>query len=178
MSGGDVSVTGPSGGGGAEGARRGGGPEAEAAELAEVFLRTARRVRREAFVRLAPFGMTPSQGRALSVLARSSQPMRLNELAGVLGIAPRSATTVVDALEAASLVVRVPDLCDRRATRVEVTGAGREMVERTSQVRRETAEDLFGALAPVDRSTLLRVQRELDATDPGRATGCRPAESG
>ncbi|WP_051940529.1 MarR family winged helix-turn-helix transcriptional regulator [Phaeacidiphilus oryzae] len=169
----------------------------EAAELADAVQRASRRIRRETFHRLAPHGMTPSQGRALDVLARGrregngaeavdegtadagtadagGREMRLNELAERLRIAPRSATTVVDALEAAGLVERAPDPADRRATLLRLTAAGRESVQRLVAVRREVAEEYFAPLDPADRATALRALRAADAAaGPLRSGGAR-----
>jgi MarR family transcriptional regulator for hemolysin len=50
-----------------------------------------------------------------------------HELAAALGIEGPTLTRHLDGLERAGLVVRVRDTTDRRAVRVEVTDAGREL---------------------------------------------------
>ncbi|MEZ0090285.1 MarR family winged helix-turn-helix transcriptional regulator [Streptacidiphilus sp. EB129] len=135
------------------------------AEIADAVMRTAKRIRRGTFDRLAPYGINPSQGRALDVLARGShhgRMIRLNQLAERLHIAPRSVTTVVDALESGGLVERVQDPDDRRAILLRLTEAGERMVARIGQVRQEVAEEYFGRISSDDRATLLRL---LQATD-------------
>lgn len=100
-----------------------------AAELADTMTRAIKRIRRQTGRQLEPYGITPGQARALNTLAHApgcelpDHPMRLSDLAERLHIAPRSATTVVDALEEAGLVERRPDPADRRAVRILLTEA-------------------------------------------------------
>jgi DNA-binding MarR family transcriptional regulator len=125
--------------------------------LAEAFWAVARRLRDTSQETLAPWDITPAQLRALRVLRRDGV-MRLSELSDRLRIAPRSATEVVDALEARGLAQRRPDPGDRRATLVEVTGDGRGVLD---AVRGTEAERVFGRLSPADRSHLARILRQL-----------------
>jgi len=125
--------------------------------LAEAFWAVARRLRDTSQETLAPWDITPAQLRALRVLRRHGI-MRLSELSDRLRIAPRSATEVVDALEARGMVQRRPDPGDRRATLVEVTGDGSGVLD---AVRGTEAERVFGRLSPTDRSHLARILRKL-----------------
>ncbi|WP_246023449.1 MarR family winged helix-turn-helix transcriptional regulator [Nocardia yunnanensis] len=133
-------------------------------DLAELFFRTTKRLRRTQAARLAPLGLTPAQARALRIIGRADehgeQPLRMSALAEHLGIVPRSATTVVDALVAAGLVGRQADPANRRATLVTLTAAGREVLARMSQARRDAAGELFTALSDEQR----RLLRDLLAT--------------
>jgi DNA-binding MarR family transcriptional regulator len=76
------------------------------AQLADLLHRLTRRLRREQAEQLAPLGLTPAQERALRVMTRSEQPLRMTELADQLGIVPRSLTRVIDTLEEAGLARR------------------------------------------------------------------------
>ena len=125
--------------------------------LAEAFWAVARRLRDTSQETLAPWDITPAQLRALRVLRRHGV-MRLSELSDRLRIAPRSATEVVDALEARGLAQRRPDPGDRRATLVEVTADGSGVLD---AVRGTEAELAFGRLSPADRSSLARILRKL-----------------
>ena len=125
--------------------------------LAEAFWAVARRLRDTSQETLAPWDITPAQLRALRVLGRHGV-MRLSELSDRLRIAPRSATEVVDALEARGLAQRRPDPGDRRATLVEVTDDGSGVLD---AVRGTEAERAFGRLSPADRSSLARILRKL-----------------
>ena len=125
--------------------------------LAEAFWAVARRLRDTSQETLAPWDITPAQLRALRVLRRHGV-MRLSELSDRLSIAPRSATEVVDALEARGLARRRPDPGDRRATLVEVTDDGSGVLD---AVRGTEAERVFGRLSPADRSQLARILGKL-----------------
>ncbi len=125
--------------------------------LGEALWAVARRLRDTSQETLAPWDITPAQLRALRVLRRHGI-MRLSELSDRLRIAPRSATEVVDALEARGLVRRRPDPGDRRATLVEVTDDGGGVLD---AVRGTEAERVFGRLSQTDRSHLARILRKL-----------------
>jgi DNA-binding MarR family transcriptional regulator len=128
--------------------------------LAEAFWAVARQLRETSQETLAPWDITPSHFRALRVLNRRGV-MRLSELSEHLRIAPRSATEVVDALESRGLVQRRPDPGDRRATLVEVTGRGAEVLDAIRAARGTETERIFGQLSPADRAHLARILRKL-----------------
>ncbi|MGN6474546.1 MAG: MarR family winged helix-turn-helix transcriptional regulator [Mycobacteriales bacterium] len=136
-------------------------------QLADAVQQLARRLRHGARHRLAPLGLTPGQGRALSTLDRAGGPLRMAELAEALRVVPRSATGVVEGLEALGLVRRETDPADRRSVLVSLTGAGRGTLDELAEARRQTAEELFGALEPDDQRRLLALLARLD--DPAAA---------
>jgi len=133
---------------------------ADGEDLAEAFWAVTRRLREKSQETLAPWDITPAHWRALRVLRRHGV-MRLSELSDRLHIAPRSATEVVDALEGRGLVRRRPDPGDRRATLVEVTEPGAEMLEAIRGARPSEAERVFSRLSPADRADLARILRQL-----------------
>jgi DNA-binding MarR family transcriptional regulator len=128
--------------------------------LAESFWAVARRLRHLTRRALEPWHVTPSQSRALGVLTRHG-PVRLSELAEHLRIAPRSATEVVDDLEARGLVARRPDAADRRAVLVEPTPAGSRAGAAIAKAREAEAERFFATLDAGDRARLARILRSL-----------------
>ncbi|MEU4565319.1 MarR family transcriptional regulator [Micromonospora sp. NPDC023956] len=128
--------------------------------LAEAFWAVTRRLRHRTREALAPWDVTPAQSRALGVLIRHGT-LRLSTLAEHLRIAPRSATEVVDDLEARGLVARRADPADRRATLVAPTEEGTRLSAAIRAARRAAAEDLFGGLPPADRAQLARILRTL-----------------
>src|SRR3984885_9985786 len=91
--------------------------------LADAFGAVARRLRERSAETLAPWDITPAHLRALRTLNRHGT-MRLSELSDRLEIAPRTATEVVDALQASDLVRRRADPGDRRATPGEGSDQG------------------------------------------------------
>jgi DNA-binding MarR family transcriptional regulator len=129
-------------------------------QTGDLLMAAARRVRREYAEALAEFGTTPSQSRALRVVA-AEEPVRPSVLAEALRIAPRSATEVADALEEHGWVRRAPDPTDRRATSLTVTDEGRRVLGHMDDARRSAGERVLGALADSDRRTLDRILRTL-----------------
>ena len=124
--------------------------------LSEAFWAVARQFRERSQETLAPWDITPSHLRALRTLRRHGT-MRLSELSDHLHIAPRSTTEVVDALEARDLVRRRADPGDRRATLVEVTEHGTDVLAAIRDTRGTEAGRVFGRLSPPDRAGLARI---------------------
>jgi len=150
-------------------------------DLGNLFHAAFRGLRRGWMEQLSPWGLTPHQWRALQAAGHhdrdqhdggphgvepgggeagggaNSGGLRLKELAERLRIAPRSATEVVDQLEAKGLVERRSDPADRRATLVFLTAAGRQLHAEVAAARREQSERYFAALSPADRAELARL---------------------
>jgi len=135
-------------------------------QLADLLHRLMRRLRRSQAERLAPLGLTPAQERALRIISRSDEPLRMTELADRLGIVPRSLTTVVDALEEAGLVRREIDPSNRRAILLRLTGQGTAVRDELREARRHAAEDLFAPLPDDDRELLVNLLTRLDTPEP------------
>ena len=140
-------------------------------QLADLLQRLTRRLRRAQADRLAPLGLTPAQERALRIVTRSEEPLRMAELADRLGIVPRSVTTVIDALEQAGLVRRETDPRNRRAIRLHLTDRGRAVRDDMREARRRAAEDLFAPMSAEDRKALAELLSLLDEDSQGRAAG-------
>jgi DNA-binding MarR family transcriptional regulator len=136
--------------------------EESSAQLADLLQRLTKRLRRAQAERLAPLGLTPAQERALRVITRNEEPLRMTELADHLGIVPRSVTTVIDALEAAGLVRREVDPANRRAIRLHLSDRGMAVREDMREARRRAAEDLFAPLSGEDRRRLAELLAALD----------------
>ncbi|MEU5903521.1 MarR family winged helix-turn-helix transcriptional regulator [Micromonospora sp. NPDC047527] len=128
--------------------------------LAEAFWGVASHLRRQTREALAPWDITPSQSRALGVLARHGE-VRPGTLAEHLRIAPRSATEVIDDLQARGLVERRRDPADRRATLVALTDEGNRVSTAIRAARRAEADRFFGHLDDTDRAELTRILRTL-----------------
>jgi DNA-binding MarR family transcriptional regulator len=133
------------------------------AQLADLLHRLTKQLRRAQAERLSPLGLTPAQERALRMITRSGEPLRMTDLAGRLGIVPRSVTTVVDALESAGLVRREIDPSNRRAILLHLTTRGLAVRDELREARRRAAEDLFAPLTAADRNTLGELLSQLDA---------------
>jgi DNA-binding MarR family transcriptional regulator len=139
------------------------------ADLGELFHAAFRGLRRTWAEQLSPWDLTPHQWRALATLLRNCPPgvdaetagLRLKDLADRLRIAPRSATEVVDQLEAKGLVRREPDPTDRRATLVLATDEGTELFANLGAERRDKSNEYFAKLSASDRAELARILGEL-----------------
>ena len=128
--------------------------------LADAFGAVARQLREKSAETLAPWDITPAHLRALRTLSRHGT-MRLSELSDRLQVAPRTATAVVDALEARGLVRRRADPGDRRAILVEVTEHGAGVLAEIRAARGTEAGRVFGRLTPADRAELARILSKL-----------------
>jgi DNA-binding MarR family transcriptional regulator len=137
------------------------GPDS-AEPLSDAFFAVARQLRELSQEALAPWDITPAHLRALRAVSHHGA-IRLSELSGRLHIAPRSATEVVDALEARDLVARRPDPGDRRATLVEVTEHGAGLLAAIRAARGTEAERAFSRLSETDRAHLARILGQLRA---------------
>lgn len=130
------------------------------ADLAEALTRASWRLRKNERKALAPYGLTFAGARALRAVVKAGS-MRIGDLATLLEIVPRSATTRVDSLEEAGLVTRAADPNDRRSVLVEPTPQGRDLVETLAAERRASAEKLFSPLSSDERAELFRLLASL-----------------
>src|SRR4051794_37653097 len=86
---------------------------------------TTNRMRAYVDARLREHGASVARLRAMRMLAASPEPLRMRDLAEMLGIAARTATAVVDGLERDGLVERIRHPVDRRAYLLALTEPGR-----------------------------------------------------
>ena len=128
--------------------------------LSESFWAVTRGLRGRWRQTLAPWDIAPSQWRALTIVIQHG-PMRLSELTEHLGIAARSTTEVVDALESRGMVERNQDPQDRRATIVSATASGAKAGAAIRKARDAESEAYFGVLSEHDRAQLSRILRTL-----------------
>ncbi|MET9347979.1 MarR family winged helix-turn-helix transcriptional regulator [Streptomyces termitum] len=136
-----------------------GAPVAGAADpdglLAEQLLRLTRRLHRIQKHHLEPVGITPAQSRLLRLVAHfGDAPPRMADLAARLEVVPRAVTSLVDGLEGAGRVRRVPDPTNRRVVRIELTDAGRATLRELRSARRAAAEDILAPLTAEQREEL------------------------
>lgn len=105
-------------------------------------------------------GTTYARLRLLHVLQREG-PQIMTAVGDCLAVTPRNVTVLVDGLEAEGHVRRVAHPDDRRATLVELTEAGRRLVEEVFASHTARAVSLFDRMTPQDQETLLRLMRTL-----------------
>jgi DNA-binding MarR family transcriptional regulator len=124
--------------------------------LSEQLLRLTRRVHRiqKRHLEQCDLGITPAQSRLLRVLAHFGSPPRMADLAEFLEVVPRAVTTLVDGLESAGQVRRVPDPANRRVTRVELTDEGHAALGELRRARRAAANEILAPLSDDQRELL------------------------
>ncbi len=99
-------------------------------------------------------GLTYPRLRLLHELSQDDS-LIMSELGERLGVTGRNVTVLVDGLERDGLAARVPHPSDRRATLIELTDVGRELVEARYEAHHARAMALFDRMPESDRSALL-----------------------
>jgi DNA-binding MarR family transcriptional regulator len=120
--------------------------------------RLARRLRQQADLP----GVSPTQVSALATIEREG-PITLGELAALEGVQPPTISAAVGRLEEQDLVHRTVDPQDRRVHRVEISAAGRRLLERSRSRKNAYLERRLRALSTEDRATIERAADLLEA---------------
>lgn len=107
--------------------------------------------------------VTLAQYRVLVELAARG-PQRLAELASVLGVDPSAATRMSDRLARKQLVHRRRTSEDRRAVRISLARAGRELVQEVSRRRRAEIGLILERMPHADRRATLAALRAFADT--------------
>lgn len=81
-------------------------------------------------------------------------PVRLTALAAAAGISQPSMTELIHRLERQGLALRVDDPKDGRAALVDITDAGRALLDDRRRDRRDRLAELLAALPPEEEATL------------------------
>ncbi|SDU86991.1 MarR family winged helix-turn-helix transcriptional regulator [Jiangella alkaliphila] len=136
-----------------------------AARIADLLSSANRRMRRASKLELERAGVTHSQLRVLRLLSAAGEPLRVSELARRLDVIPRSATSVVDLLEAGGLVERRPDPADRRAILVALTPAGDGVLRSMRAHRAAGLAQMLDRLTDDEQAELIRLLTVLTADD-------------
>ena len=100
--------------------------------------------------------LTPSKLRALELLAQHDG-LRVGELADRVGVDDTTATRLVDRLEDQGLAQRHSEEADRRATLVELTDEGSELVSGVVAQRQEFFAEVLATLDADERIQLVRL---------------------
>jgi MarR family transcriptional regulator, lower aerobic nicotinate degradation pathway regulator len=109
---------------------------------------------------LAERELTPQQFGMLTALGTLGETYQ-QRLAGFVGIDPRNAVPVLDALRGRGLVDRTPDPGDRRRALLRLTAAGARLVSELGAAGAEIEDELLGVLDVRERATLHRLLRKL-----------------
>jgi DNA-binding MarR family transcriptional regulator len=106
--------------------------------------------------------MTATQRISLIEIADGG-PLRLNDLAARIGTSAPTASRTVDSLDDLGLVARETDPADRRAVRIELTPAGRRLVDERKARAAAAFEPAVEALTGPDRKQLLDLLARMTA---------------
>jgi len=141
-------------------------PGADAARDATAVASALERVFR--LVRwLSPAGLSLTSAATLGTLDRSG-PCRLTELAAAEGVTQPAMTQLIARLAEQGLVARVADPGDGRVVRVQLTSAGRELIEARRAARAERVAGLLGVLTPAERDALIAALPALNTLAAAR----------
>lgn len=89
-------------------------------------------------------------------------PQRLGSFASAFGLDPSTITRQVQALEKAGLAARETDTADRRASILDLTPEGREVLDRTRAHRRQRLQEALGAWDDEDRAEFGRLLEKFN----------------
>ncbi len=96
------------------------------------------------------------------------EPSGISEISDELGVTKAAISQAVDRLVQLGLVARQEDATDRRARRLEVTEAGRALVERAIEARCRWLETLAEQLTPEQRALIVSALTLLTDAARGR----------
>ena len=102
------------------------GASPRATEATMNIVRTADMLVKHIADLVQPFGLSPSSGLALGILADSESPLPPNQIAERLIISRATVTGLLDSLERRGYVRRLPHSTDRRMLLIDLTEAGRQ----------------------------------------------------
>ncbi|MBD0281404.1 MAG: MarR family transcriptional regulator [Thermoleophilaceae bacterium] len=129
----------------------------------QALLRAEATVRRRLATELEREGVSAAGFSALVVLTTAGGALELKTLRRRLGWSKANATEVTATLAARGLVVRRRVAEDRRALAIELTGAGRELVEHLFPQHAERVRRAFGTLDDREKRSLVEICRKLAA---------------
>lgn len=119
---------------------------------------------------LSGFGLTESQLNVLMMLLYQSEDGRLTQtqLSRMLVVKRSGITGLVDRMEKAGLVRRIPDPADRRVNLIEMTEQGRDLLDRAHGPYFRRIEEVASALTDEEHDNLNaileRVRRQVRGT--------------
>jgi DNA-binding MarR family transcriptional regulator len=130
-------------------------------EALDEFMRAVRRARGRFIVEGAQDELSLSQYHHLDPLERADEPLAVGEVAVQAGVAPPTATRMLDSLERDGYVVRERQAGDRRLVHVRITDEGRRAVKAKRARSAAKRAEVFSSLPPAERKQAARVLSRL-----------------
>ena len=128
----------------------------------EAFFRATRRARGRSTGPLDGSGLTLAQYQLLDAL-REAPRLPVSELAASAGVAPPTATRMLDALVRDGIAVRTPSEKDRRVVHIALTDAGRDAVRAAAERVAAGRARVRDQLSPVEQEQAAALLRRLAA---------------
>ena len=128
----------------------------------ESFFRATRRARGRAIGPLEGSSLTLAQYQLLEAL-QTAERLPVSELAASAGVAPPTATRMLDALVRDGFVARTPCEDDRRVVRVALTEGGRDAVAIAGRQVAERRARVRDHLSPEEQAQAAALLRRLAA---------------
>jgi MarR family 2-MHQ and catechol resistance regulon transcriptional repressor len=134
--------------------------EGSAAHVWLVLSKAARSVEQNARASISGLGLGLSDFAVLELLLhKGAQPV--NVIGKKVLLTSGSITTAIDRLESKKLVLRVPHPQDLRARLVQLTAAGRRMIECAFSQHIADMEETMAVLDPAERLQLVRLLKKV-----------------
>jgi DNA-binding MarR family transcriptional regulator len=140
------------------------GASPKATEAAMNIVRTADLLVKHIADLVEPFGLSPSSGLVLGILADAGSPLPPNQIAERLIISRATVTGLLDSLERRGYVRRMPHSSDRRMLLIELTDAGRQVALEFRLVVHQNEKRWLAALDEQEQDRLIELLHCLQAT--------------
>jgi MarR family transcriptional regulator, 2-MHQ and catechol-resistance regulon repressor len=125
-----------------------------------VLWKAAHAIEQNAIRSVSALGLGPSDFAVLEVLLHKG-PQPVNIIGRKVLLTSGSITAAIDRLESRKLVRRTADPKDRRSRIVELTEAGRRLIERAFQKHAMDMEETMAVLRPSERAELVRLLKKV-----------------
>ncbi|MDP2983353.1 MAG: MarR family transcriptional regulator [Candidatus Latescibacter sp.] len=124
---------------------------------------TANLLIKEAQKLFRPYGLTNAQFDVLMILETQSENGTLNqtELGHMLLVNRSNVTGLVDRMEQAGWVRRIPDGEDRRINLVEITDNGMKILDSTKNVYMKRIEEITSVLSDNEKNLLVEILEKI-----------------
>ena len=107
------------------------------------------------------FGTTLPRFDLMAQLERHPEGLKMNELSRLLMVTGGNVTAIVDQLEKESLVERLAEPADRRASRIRLTRAGERSFGEMAQAHEEWVIEMLAGLSRKEHEELLKLLAKL-----------------
>ena len=137
-------------------------PTPSAIDLVVQTVRTSNALLRASRRIFKPFGLSEAQFNILHILQDSSANLTQRELSDILIVDRSNVTGLIDRMETAGWVKRLPVAGDRRAYQVSLTAAGRKLWQKVYPHYEQAAAAVIAGLKPTQLSQTHRTLATIE----------------